>query len=332
MTSKHDQKRAIQEALTTGPIPVPDAVLDDILALFITDSLEVLNFHAGYALEEKLRSIKTTLQLFNTANQDLLKQLDAFDSFSRTPEFHYRAHRDRHREIESRIRKEIFVYSALAHSLQDHCRRLLSDWAPDQARQQISACFGDDGLHDFICGLRTALHHRSMIEADWLIQDAGPNATSHYVFEKRQLQAMDDLWNQNACRYLEAADSRIDVRELINAYTIRVRRYYEWLVAACEENQPSSVIDYRRCLNRKFGQDARATWRFMLAQYSKRSINPYDFLERYLTPPEYQQAMSYPMRSPEQVDYIIQRLDQWDACDGDMRAQIWGFFGVSQAA
>jgi hypothetical protein len=150
-----ERKAGIKAALSKSPIPVPDDLQDAILGLFVTDAIEVLRAHLGFEPEEKIRSLRTTFELFNRASFDLMSALDVFDLFSQRPEFSYRSHKEELTAIESRIRKEIFAFSALAHSLQDHCRRLRSDWEPPGMAEQISGCFGSDGLHDFVCGLRT---------------------------------------------------------------------------------------------------------------------------------------------------------------------------------
>lgn len=208
MIDKQNQKEVIRNALSSGPIPVPDETLEVLHGLFITDVLDVLRSHPGYILEDKLRSQKTTLQLFNTAHDDLTTRLNEFNDFCRTPEFHYRSHREQQQIIENRIRKEILSYSELAHCLQDHCRLLLSAWPHINGEDQRSVFFGTSGLHDFVCGLRTALHHKSMIEADWLIRDSGPNETTHYVFEKEELLLIDG-WNARARSYLSQATENL---------------------------------------------------------------------------------------------------------------------------
>jgi hypothetical protein len=327
LRTKRDQtiesKARIKAALAGSPIPVPAEIHNAILRLFITDAIEVLRAHPGFELEEKIRSVRTTYELFKQASSDLMCALDVFDEFSQRAEFNHRSRKDKVAAIESRIRKEIFAFSALAHSLQDHCRRLRSDWEPPGTAEQIAGCFGNDGLHDFICGLRTALHHRSMVEADWLITGSGANATSHYVYKRPELQAVDNAWNKSARLYLDALPREIDVRDVAQRYVPCVRAFYDWLLTASEAAPPPAVADYRRCWNAHRQHSVRSVWRFLLMEFLKQDIDPYSYLERYLTPGEIGEAMRFPKRSPEQVDFIIAAVDERSACDDELRSLIY---------
>jgi hypothetical protein len=320
---------AIRHALSTATIPVPDELREAVASLFVTEAMEVLRAHPGFDLEYKLRSLRTTLQLFDQAYLDLMEALAAFDTFSRRPEFNYRSHRDEHSHIERRVRKEIFAFSELAHSLQDHSRRVKSQWENPAIDLRIPECFGTDGLHDFVCGLRSALHHMLMVDADWEIRDSGAAATSHYMFRKDELLAANPGWNAGARRYFERCGEVIDVGVLAQAYHPRVHSFYDTLLREAELGPPPDVADYRHCWNAHWQQSARMTWSFLLAEYLKRNIDPYGYLERYLTPVELEAARRLPHRSREQVDFIIQAVDEFSACDGNLRATIYRLFGVT---
>jgi len=327
---KEQRKEAIRTALSTGTIPVPDDVRNTVVGLFVTDAIEVLRSHPGFDLEDKVRSIRTALQLFDQSFSDLMGALDAFDAFSRRPEFGYRSHRDEVAAIERRIRKETFGFSELAHSLQDHCRRVRKRWEPSEIVGELSRCFGDDGLHDFICGLRTALHHLLMVEANWQIRDAGPAATSHFVFSRSELMAAMPDWNAGARRYLESCAEEIDVRVVAQAYHPRVHAFYNWLLGEAETVPPPEVVDYRRCWNAHRTHNFRLAWRFLLKEFLKREIDPYTYLERYLTPAELDTALQFPQHSQEQADFVIRAVDEFSACDEEVRTLVYRLFRVPQ--
>ncbi len=48
-------------------------------------------------------------------------------------------------------------------------------------------------------------------------------------------------------------------------------------------------------------------------------LGGYDYLLRYLTDDELERVYSLPMRSKEQVDLIIKILDDYGACNDDLR-------------
>ncbi|MBD9653149.1 hypothetical protein IB267_32825 [Ensifer sp. ENS09] len=326
------RKNALRAALAASPVPVPDDLLNAVAGLFVTDTLDVLRAHPGFDLEDKLRSIRTTLQLFDQAFADLQDALAAFDAFSRQPEFHYRSHRAQHDIIERSIRKEIFTFSELAHSLQDHCRRVNSRWKSSLITPRIPTCFGDDGLHDFVCGLRTALHHLLMLDANWAIRGSGAAATSHYLFDLRELQDANPSWNERARRFLAAQTENIDIGTLTPVYHQRVHEFYDAILDEADANPPAEVADYRRCWNAHQRRSARMAWNFMLTQYQNHGIDPYLYLDRYLLPTELETVRRLPDRSRTQVDFIIRALDELSACDDALRLKIYRFFGVPEEA
>lgn len=327
------QRQAVKDriinAFQEGTIPVAESTLNDITNLFITDAIEVLRLHPGYLLESKFRSLKTTLTLFERAAGDLLAALDRFCVFSRTPEFHYISHAAMQADVETAVRKEIFAFTELAHSLQDHCRRITTkDWKPTEFEDMLADHFGNKALHDFICGLRTALHHRSMVEAEWLILGSGIEATSHYTFQTVELRLIQE-WKSTALAFMDQAGDEIDVRSMTEDYRTRVRAFYNWFLDAFEGSAPPEVLDYRRCWDEHTRRSSRGIYRLLLNEFLRRGVDPYPHLHKYLRPDQLAQALTLPNHSQQQVDLIIEMVDRARACDSDLRAIIYRLFGVT---
>lgn len=323
------RKISLKRLLEQGQIPTPPSLADAIQHLFITDAVEVLRHHRGFALEDKLRSLRTTLTLFERAYTDLTQALAHFDEFSRTPEFHGRAYRRRLDEIESSIRKEIFLLSTLAHSVQDHCYLVREYWDSSETSGKIKQHFGDDGLHNFICRLRNAMHHQSMVEADWLIHGSGAEATSHYMFEKEELQLLSSgTWTAPAKSFLEKACKRIDVASLFTTYVSRIRAFYDWFLPEVEKTLPEEVRDYRQLLQSHRALASRQTWRLLLGIFLERKIDPYPHLPKYLAEDELAFVNGLTTHSREQVDEIIRVLDEHGACDSETRTMVYRLFAV----
>jgi len=255
--------------------------------------------------------------------------LDEFDAFSRTDEFYHRSGRASHDIIEAKIRKELYCFSSLAHSLQDHCRRVKSEWLPAEFSVQLENYFGTDGLHDFVCGLRTAMHHRSMAEADWSLRGSGPEMTSHYVLHRKELLTIERAWNERALRSIETMVDEIDVKVPSTEYRQRVANFYCWFFERVQQDMPPLVSDYRRCWNEHEIRSSRMNWSALLHIILEQKVDPYKHLPKYLTPPELDQAMSFVMRSREQVDFIISVVDERGACTDEIRAGVYRLFGVT---
>jgi hypothetical protein len=59
-------------------------------------------------------------------------------------------------------------------------------------------------------------------------------------------------------------------------------------------------------------------------------VDPYVYLERYLTQTELEGALRLPRHSREQADFIISAVDEFSACDDYIRALVYRLFGVVQ--
>ena len=328
---KAARKLFLQQVLSEGLVPTPDDIAQEIANLFITGALEILKHHRGYDLADKIRSLRTAKDLFEHSHEELICALSEFHNFTRTSSFYERAHRPEHRKLETKIRKEIYCFSSLAHSLPDQFRKLRSDWEPNNFAERMKAAFREDGLHDFICGLRNALHHRSMVEADWEIRNSGSAATSHYVFAKDELVAVGrDAWNASGRKYLDNAPPEIDIGILVRDYFDRVREFYDWLLSESDNQAPAIVQDYRRLVRLHHQNSARQTYRFLIDQFLQRRVNPYDYLPKYLSVSELLQVDQLASNSREQVDLIIHFIDEYDACDDDLRSKIYSLFEVRE--
>ena len=325
--SKAEALKAIKDSLQSSNAPVETTLRQRLVWLFITDFMEVMKSHQGYNLESKHRSLQTTFNLFLRAQVDLICALDEFDRLSRSAEFLPRTNTARTR-IQDKIRKELYCFSSLAHSLQDHCRRLSDDWNESYIIAAIVRHFGDDGLHDFICGLRSALHHRQMAEADWTIKKSGQEMTSHYDFDKSELLDIQRCWNANAKRYLSGCAKKVDVREFCVAYSQRAESFYADLFASFLADAPMPVADYRSIVDEHHAKESQTSWRFLIAAFHNARVDPYKHLHMYLDEKDLIRAQSYPHRSAEQVDFIIGKIDVRDACTDDIRRGAYKLFKV----
>lgn len=327
--NKNERKAQLCADVAMATELISDTLLGGLCNLFITDFVDVIRQHPGFALEDKRRSLQTTLTLFEKSRADVIAALDDFDTFRKSGCFHWRAKRVQRVAIETSIRKEIYCFASLAHSLEDHCRQITKhDWSPPDLLTCREKYFGVDGFHDFVCGLRVALHHRNMVEAEWLIKGSGEEATGHYTFDKRELLSVSNSWRLAGIAYLESADKTIDVRHLINEYSPRVLAFYKWFFSEFESQQFWAVKDFRRCWSQKMSLSAAQEWRLLLTMLlsAKAPIDPYKYLDQYLTKDEIDDAMRYPIHSKEQVDYIISVLDERNACTDEIREMAYKLF------
>jgi len=115
---------------------------------------------------------------------------------------------------------------------------------------------------------------------------------------------------------------------LANEYTPKVLSFYQWFFQEFERQRFWAVIDFRRCWEHKMALSAAQEWGLVLRIYlnTKKPINPYKYLDRYLTPAQLATAQSYPKHSREQVDYIISIVDERGACTDEIRELAYKLF------
>jgi hypothetical protein len=68
----------------------------------------------------------------------------------------------------------------------------------------------------------------------------------------------------------------------------------------------------------------------MMHQVLARRLDPYLYLDGHLNAAEMQEVLQLPKNSAKQVDRIIEILDEYGACDNDLRRMIYQAFGVSR--
>ncbi|HET7832693.1 MAG TPA: hypothetical protein VFK88_06990, partial [Gallionella sp.] len=87
--------------------------------------------------------------------------------------------------------------------------------------------------------------------------------------------------------------------------------------------------DYLRCRKRIKAVSSRSFWNLIFQQVviaGRR--NPYTYLDRYLTEEELNEVNALPYGSGRQIDRIIELVDEYEACDDELRQIIYKAFGA----
>jgi hypothetical protein len=92
-------------------------------------------------------------------------------------------------------------------------------------------------------------------------------------------------------------------------------------------NNISEYLRYKRLIN---GFSAESHWKVLLQQvFIPQKIDPYLYLDRYLTDYELQEVLSLPHQSKGQVDKIIAFVDEYNVCEDELRSLVYRLFNVS---
>lgn len=302
-----------------------------LIGLNFTEFPRVVTAHPGHRSSSKLESLTVAREMFQMACTDLLAILDEFHAFSDTPAFHSPDGRAQFNLLIARLRKELFTFSDLAHSVQDHCRRVQEIWNAPDFRAQLMRYFGDDRLHEFVIALRTALHHLHVFDAEWELRWGETEAkTSHFNLKKEELLNDHDGWGRGK-PWLDAAPGKIDVRSLVTSYQARHTAFYNWYLGWTGAHLPADVAEYRELKLEQRRSLARMQWDFLVRQFLKRGVDPMEHLHKYLTADQAAKASQLPPKSQELADFVIACVDSTGGCTPELREMGYKLFDVPGA-
>jgi hypothetical protein len=72
---------------------------------------------------------------------------------------------------------------------------------------------------------------------------------------------------------------------------------------------------------------SRSEWNAFFRQVVLQSkLDPYQYLDQFLTSEELNEVNQLPFKSKLQVDRIISLMDEYDACDNELRAVVYEAF------
>jgi hypothetical protein len=325
----------VRAAIKAAPVPMPVQIVDNVARLNPEDAREVLRDHPGFMTWEKTRSYKASLGIFERAAEDLLRAIRSFEELSRDATIFDRMREDELKELERSVQKELFATTNAAHSLVEHStRRLQKSIEISDYDQHLAECFRDDGLHDFVIGLRRIVHHVVMVRPGWQITQQANVADwqARFKLDRDELslvvQAEADTMNAAGRRFLAKAGPSIDLQLLFEEYRRRAREFHSWFSRVIEAQPLEDMRDYERCLKENRKNTTRTFWKAMLGNWMNwdKPPNPYEYLHRYLNAEQLTIVRALPERSDEQIDKIIEFIDTDSACDEELRHRAYELF------
>lgn len=305
--------------------PILDDLLKEIIWLGPVEREAVLRCHPGHKIERKLQSLWAMLSVFNKAHEDLLAQLNHFHAFSLTDEMFLPVGRQQLEEINMAVKKELVAFSAAASALVAFSRRLKDSIVIPELDEQLAETF-DMQEHKFVTSLRNVIFHQEFPDVGWQVKYQAERETD-FVISIEELRHQDGL-PREARAFVEQYKKGIHVRALAESYSARVLRFYNWYKSAIEERIPEQLADYRRIVRACMANATRTTFRLLFQQINAKKIDPFEHLHKYLLPAQLDNALILPMRSKEQVDFIIAAVDKYGACDDELRQMIYRLFEV----
>lgn len=330
-------REEVRAEMKAAVVPLPAEIVTKLAQLNPRDVRDVLIDHPGFKAWERLGSYRISLSVFERALSDLIRVIERFEAAAEGDILDPRQ-RDALEDIEQALQKELFSATNAALSLVDHSTRRLQPHVNIPGyTAKLAECFGADGLHEFVQGLRILLYHLHEIKAGWRFEnhfEKGKKASFTLKRDHVRLIIESEKKTFTAPQragiraYLSASPDVIDLKRVFGEYQRRAANFHAWYGEALASDSLMELRDCERCFRESKNYGACTSWKAMLGNWLnwQEPPNPYDHLHRHLTPEQIDEVYRLPMQSEEQVDKVIEFMDANRACDADLRKMVYQLF------
>lgn len=309
-----------------GDLPWSEDTLRIAYFKNFSNAKKAIQEHPGYEAHQNLSALKLSLDVFFDSVSELLKSIDTFRNAAQSAEFWYRPNQNEVGKLVLTVQRCVFTAATSALAIVDHSRKIRDKFSITEYSKKIKEFF-DEEEHRFIQSLRVCVCHIRMIETNWIRKYSKSGKQTQFLLKHNDMMQCDK-WDQKAKAFITRHPKGIDIEVLFKNYQNRVERFHEWFfgeIISITEPEFSEYMEYERMLKR-FG--VYAWWNIIIKYFVDRKLDPYKFLDRYLTESELDDVLTLGMRSPQQIDKIIEIIDEYDACDDELRKKIYSVFGV----
>ncbi len=315
-----------------GPLPWSDETLVSAAWQNPRDVQYWVDEHPGRDIRDRIESIQAVLRMFERTASAFSIELARFHTETISQHLLRRNRKADLNAFEERFRELLYVFASSAMTLVDQTRALSRKIALLDYDDRVKDAFSQNPQHRFIQELRVDVIHVTLHKPGWqLTSGVDKERTSKFMLWPKQLHRASE-YNVQARYFLREHSDGIDLGELIVDYTRHVQEFHSWYRGAVAASVGPTISDFERCTRRINAVSSRSLWNIVLKQVliaGKR--DPYSYLDRYLTEREHSEIKSLPFRSKQQVDRIIEFLDEFGACDEELRKTIYEAFGISDA-
>ncbi|MDY0269996.1 hypothetical protein [Trichloromonas sp.] len=315
-----------------GPLPWKDEILVAAVWRNFRQAQEWVNEHPGRDLSERLDSLRAVQRIFDRSAKRFAEELVRFHEASRDGHLFCRKRRPDLDAFEEGFRELLYVFASSAMTLVDQARTLSQKVTLPGYSDRVDRAFASNPEHRFIQELRVDVIHVTLHRPGWQLTSGwAGESTSKFMLWLNQLSRASE-YNLQARQFVRGHADGIDLGRLVADYAEKVRGFHDWLHEAVEVVVGDTIADYRRCTKRIKAVSSRSWWKIILQQVvisGKR--DPYTYLDQYLTDEELAEVNLLPHRSHRQVDRIIELVDEYGACDEDLRKVVHRAFGASNA-
>lgn len=329
---RHEETPPSSFAYSLGPLPWSDEVLVAAVWKSFQDARRFVDEHPGRDIADRSSSLQSVLRILEGAAKSFCDLLARFREEAHGGHLFRRNRRRDLNAYEAKLQELLYLFASSAMTLVEQARALSKKVELPGYEKRVRSSFADNPRHRFVQELRNDLIHVTLHQPSWqLTSGRDEEPTSKFILRLDQLARSSD-YNALARAYIRDHPKGIDLGALIEEYVREVKGFQKWLNEALNNTSGSLIADYRRCSNRINAVSSYSWWNIIVQQVilvGKR--DPYRYLDQYLTPQELVEVNSLPFKSKAQVDRIIELVDEFGACDLELRALIYKAFGTSDA-
>ena len=286
------------------------------------------SLHGGKVFLE-LESLHLSLRVFLDATYDLLSSINLFKGESENPDFWNRPRRIDFERLEVRIQRGIFSATMAAMALVDHTRIFSTHFPVEHYQERVNESFAENTLHKFVQGLRNFTSHVRIAKSNWVTTWEKEGRSVFFLFSVKDLNKWDG-WDALSRTYIESNPEGINVEQLFDNYSKKVKSFHDWFRSRIWERSAEDLKEYLTRKRTYNAVNARSMWNVLLTQaFTQKKIDPYMYLDKYLSDNEIEEILSLPFRSKLQVDRIIELIDEYRCCDEELRNAAYRLFGVT---
>lgn len=292
-------------------------------------ALKTIESHPGGKVFSELESLHLSLRVFLDATYDLLSSINLFKSESENPDFWNRSRRIDSERLKVRIQRGIFSATMAAMALVDHTKIFSNHFPVEQYQEKINESFAENPLHKFVQGLRNFTTHVRIAKSNWVTKWDKEGRSIFFLFSVTDLNNWDG-WHALSRTYIASNPEGINVEQLFHDYSKKVKSFHDSFRSRVWERSSEDLKEYLTCKRTYNAVNARSMWNLLLTQaFPQNKIDPYMYLDKYLSDNEIEEVLSLPFRSKLQVDRIIELVDEYGCCDEKLRYAAYKLFEVT---
>lgn len=307
-----------------GPLPWSrDTLIKAYWANFI-EVAESIKEHPGFSVLEAFQHVQLSLGLFLDNCTDFLAGVSDLKTLTDS-RFFSRGNQQIVEYWDRKLRRQFFAVASSAFALVEACRRVSEKFPVTGYEEEITKTFAANELHKFMQDLRNFFTHKHLLTPAVQIVWDHKGKLTQLIVTKKNLNSFTN-WSEPAKAYIQRFRFDIDVEAAVIDYRQLVQNFHNWYRGSFSSAYRSEMDEYSSYEKIIKGEGWKVHWRQILDYGLQHNLNPYDYLDQYLTPEELDKVLSLPRGSQEQIDLMISLADEFEICDKQMRNSVYQLF------